>query len=92
MEILKTRTNYLEIEELACKILGLDYDDIDADTDVINEKMDEEFFIDLDVFQNIVDRLLPLIDVGTSELTNTKFKGFADVKNKTWLVKTEVSG
>ena len=42
MEILKTRTNYLEIEELACKILGLDYDDIDADTDVINEKMDED--------------------------------------------------
>ena len=54
--------------------------------------MDEEFFIDLDVFQDIVDRLLPLIDVGTSDLTNTKFKGFADVKKKCWLVKTEVSG
>lgn len=91
MEILKARTNYLEIEELACKILGVDYDDIDADTDVINEKLDEEFFIDLDVFQNIVDRLLPLIDVGTSDLTNTRFKGFADVKNKRWLVKQEVS-
>ena len=92
MDILKTTTNYLEIDVLACKILGLVFDDIDADTDVINEKMDEEFFIDLDVFQNIVDRLLPLIDVGTSELTNTKFKGFADVNNKCWLVKTEVSG
>jgi hypothetical protein len=36
-------------------------------------------------------RLLPLVNVGTSELTGTRFKGFADVKNKMWLVKTEVS-
>lgn len=52
------------------------------------------FFIqytDLDTFREIVSRLLPLIDVGTSELTGTKYKGFADTKNNMWLVKTGVS-
>ena len=92
MEILKVNTSYLDIEELACKILGIDFDEIDGDTQTIEDKIDEEFYIDLDTFQNIVNRLLPLIDVGTSELTNTRFKGFSDVKNKRWIVKTEVSG
>ena len=30
MEILKAKTHHFDIEELACKILGLDYDEIDA--------------------------------------------------------------
>lgn len=91
-EVLKVRTGPYEIEELACKILGIDYDEIDADTSIIEEKIDEEFFIDLHTFTDIVERLLPLIDVGTGGLTDVKYKGFADVKNKIWLVKTEVSG
>lgn len=90
MEIIKSKTHPFEIEELACKILGLDYEEIDADTQVIEDKMSEEFYIDLDIFQEIVSRLLPLVDVGRSELTGEGFKGFADVENKTWLVKTEV--
>ncbi len=88
MEILKARTNPIDIEELACKILGLDYDEIDGDTEVIEDKILEELSIDLDYFQEIVNRLLPLIDVGTGGITETKYKGFADVKNKIWLVKT----
>jgi len=91
MEILKVHTHPFDIEELACKILGLDYDEIDADTQVVEEKLSEELCIDLDIFQDIVNRLLPLIDVGSSELTGTRFKGFSDVENKTWLVKTEVT-
>jgi len=90
--VLKVRTSPYEIQELACKILGIDYDEIDADTSIIEEKIDEEFFIDLHTFTDIVERLLPLIDVGTGGLTDVNFKGFADVENKTWLVKTEVSG
>ena len=91
MEILKAQTHHFDIEELACKILGLDYDEIDADTQVIEDKIMEEFYIDLDTFQEIVNRLLPLIDVSRSDLTETKYKGFADVENKMWIVKTEVS-
>lgn len=91
MNILKTTTHHYDIEELACKILGLDYDEIDADTDIIEYKISDEFNIDLDIFQDIVNRLLPLIDVGTSGITEQKYKGFSDVKNKRWIVKTEVS-
>lgn len=91
MEILKAKTHHFDIEKLACKILGLDYEEIDANTQVIEDKMSEEFYIDLDIFQEIVSRLLPLIYVGTSELTETEFKGFVDLKNKMWLVKMEVN-
>ena len=91
MEILRVPVSEYDIEELACKILGLDIDEIDADTQIIEDKMAEEYYIDLDTFRRIIERLLPLIDVGTSGLTGERFKGFADVANKCWLVKTEVS-
>lgn len=89
MEILKAKTHPFDIEELACKILGLDYEEIDADTQVIEDKLSEELNIDLEVFQEIVSRLLPLVDVGRSELTGERYKGFSDVKNQIWIVKTE---
>lgn len=79
-----------DIEELACVILGLDYDEIDADTSVIEEALWEEFEIDLYAFKDIVSRLLPLIDVGESPLTEKIYKDFADNENQRWIVKTEV--
>ena len=39
IEIKKVKVDFFEMEELACKILGLDYDEIDADTSVIEEAM-----------------------------------------------------
>ena len=88
MEILKEKIHHFDIEELACKILGLDYEEIDADTQVIEDKIIEDLDIDLETFQEIVSRLLPLVDVGKSEITGHIFKGFADVENRAWLVKT----
>lgn len=49
----------------------------------------EEFEIDLDNFASIISRLLPLVDVGESPFTGKVYKGFADVDNKVWLVRTE---
>ncbi len=86
----RVRVDMFDVEELACKIIGIDYDEIDADTQIIEEKLYEEFEIDLENFANIISRLLPLIDVGESPLTQKVYKGFSDVKNKCWLVKTEV--
>mgnify|MGYP000949347412 CR=1 FL=1 len=91
MKILETRVDSYDIEELACKVLGLDYDKIDADTEKIEDKINEEFFIDLETFQRIVERLMPLVEKQKSDLTSTMLKGFADIENRTWLVKTEVS-
>jgi hypothetical protein len=76
-------------EELACYIAGLDYDEIDADTAIIDDKMIELFGIDLDNFHRIICRLLPMIDVGNSPLSGTRYKGFA--VDQSWLVKMEIA-
>ena len=89
MDYPKVHVDYLDLEELACKITGLDYDGIDADTEIIEEKLYDELNIDLYSFCEIVSRLLPLIDVGKSLLTEKSYKGFSNQKG-VWLVKTEV--
>ena len=81
--------NEFDTEELACKIVGLDYDEIDADTEIIEEKLYDEFGIDLEIFTRLINKLTPLIDVGKSPLTNELFKGFSN-QNGLWLLKMRV--
>ena len=50
IEIKKAKVDFFEMEELACKILGLDYDEIDADTNVIEEAMYEQLEMSLEMF------------------------------------------
>ena len=38
-EVKKANVHQFDIEELACRILGIDYDEIDADTEIINEEL-----------------------------------------------------
>lgn len=87
MEI--TRVHSFSIEELACVVTGLDYDEIDADHDIIEEKLSQEFDISFESFHELIERLLPLIEVQKSDLTKTLYKGFG--KDGLWLVKTEVN-
>lgn len=91
LEVKKAKVDFLDIEELACKILGLDYDAIDADTSIIEEEMFEQLEMSLEMFQDVLERLLPLVDKGKSPLTNEVYKGFADVEKQYWLLKTKVS-
>lgn len=79
-----------DVEELACKITGLDYDEIDADEAKIEDALQEKFEISIGQFADIVRHLLPLVDVGYSPLTDTRYKGFADTEKQMWLVKMEV--
>lgn len=79
-----------EIEELACKILGLDYDEIDGDTYTIEEEFSSQLGINLESFSKVVSLLLPMIDYGKSPLTGKEYKGFADTETNQWLVKIEI--
>lgn len=88
MKLAKVDT--LDVEELACHITGLDYDEIDADTTTIEEKLYDEFGCDLEQFTHIIQRLLPMIDVGASPLTKKRYKGFSDTEKGMWFVKMEV--
>lgn len=84
----KASLNCWETEELVCKIIGLDYDEVDGDTDTIDKALYEELDIDLEQFTEIIRRLLPLIDAGRG-MTGDLYKGFA--YKKQWLVKMKVS-
>lgn len=75
-----------QCEELACQILGLDYDEIDADTEIIEEHLMNQFDIDLNQFTFLVSYLLPLVEVAESPLTGVMFKGFSNQKGL-WLLK-----
>jgi len=79
-----------EIEELACKITGLDYDEIDADERQIEEALIDQFGCDFNQFCLMISRLIPLIDIADSGLTGKRYKGFADIENGIWLTKIEI--
>ena len=90
MKIEEAQTSFYDVLELACIIIGLDYDEIEGDTGIIDQKLIEELNIDIDGFHKIINRLLPLITVSKSPLTNVIYKGFANRNEKIWLVKTPV--
>lgn len=82
-----------DLEEFAAYICGLDYDKIEEDlTDTIEKALYDKFDIDLDQLQRLMEIIMPLIDVGESPLTNTKFKGFSNIEANppVWLLKTEI--
>lgn len=81
--------NEIETEELAAFICDLDYDEIDSDSEIINDKLSEKFNIDLNDFTFLVSNLLPLIDVGKSPITDERFKGFSN-QEELWLLKTKI--
>jgi len=90
MKIENASTHIYQIEELACKITGLDYDEIDANTEIIENKLMDELGVDLQQFQEITERLLPLIMIANSGMTENTYKGFADIEKGLWFVKTVV--
>lgn len=85
----KNGLDYFSVEELAAHILGVSID-TDEEYDALEEKLSDRYFLAMDDFYDIVSKLVPLIDIGTSPLTQTRYKGFADTENQRWLVKIEV--
>ena len=63
--------NYSDLQELACTILGLDYDKLvdNGEEDYIDKSLYNEFGIDIDQFGDLVKALLPLTMPLKSSLT-----------------------
>ena len=83
----------IDIAELACELTGLDYDEIDADHNTIEQAIYDSFNTDIESLERIVKKLLPMIDSARSGLTGKMYKGFAKVDEDGrgyWLAKIEV--
>lgn len=89
----------IDIEEVACTVLGLDYEDYEeADdcTEQIENILIDEMNIDLDTLEQIISKLLPTIDVGKSPLTGITYKGFSrefikgSCKVRKWIAKMQI--
>ena len=80
----------IDTHELICHLCDLvddsTYDDLD-------QAIYDKYGIELDQFNAVVASLLPLIDVGKSELTGKTYKGFSVQTNGYgfWLLNMEVS-
>lgn len=100
---MKTKNNVknssIYIEELACTILGIEYEDYEeADncTEQIENILIDEMNIDLETLERIVSKLLPLIEIGKSPLTGITYKGFSrefikgSCKVRKWIAKMQI--
>ena len=76
------------IEELIAKVCGVD---VDENFDNLDEILWDKFEIDYSNFERLVNKLLPLCEVGQSPLTGIKSRGFADTKDHCWIMRIEVS-
>lgn len=86
----KADIHIFETEEFACSLVGLDYDEIDANSQIIEEHLYEKYGMDLEQFHLLMRELLPMIDVAESPLTGKILKGFSDMEKQIWLLKMEV--
>ena len=70
--------NYFDIQELASIILKLNYDELvdNGEEEMIDERLYEEFGIDLEQFYNIIKALLPLTVPIFSELSKEWYHAF----------------
>ena len=91
--------NRIDIEEVACVILDLDYEDYEESnecTEQIENILIDEMNIDLDTLERIVSKLLPFIEGGKSPLTGIVYKGFSrefikgSCKVRKWIAKMQI--
>lgn len=79
-----------ELEELAAHLVGLNYDDVDYSE--IEQSLYDKFNVDYDSFCDLITALVSMIDVGTSPLTGTRYKGFSKIEGNhgCWVLRVEV--
>lgn len=80
----------IDTHELICHLCDLD----DNSTyDELEQAIFDNYEVSIDAFDAIARALLPLVDVGKSELTGKTYKGFSVHTNGYgfWLLKMEVT-
>lgn len=84
--------NYMDAQELACAILGVNYYVIvyEGREDEIEEAIYVKFGIDMEQFTNIVEALLPFTPVVQAIFTGIKYHAFIDEKEGLMIVKQNV--
>ena len=83
---------YYEAQELACAILGLNFDDLvdEGRENEIDEALYDKFEIDMEKFTNIVEALLPFTPIVRSGLTGNLYHAFVNEKESLMIVKQKV--
>ena len=81
--------NYWDVQELACAVLGLNYDELvdDGKEDVIDNAIYEKFDISMDQFYDIVKALLPFTPSVKAGLSGEWYHAFVNEKEGLMLVK-----
>jgi hypothetical protein len=74
--------DWIDTNELACVVLGLDED---ADDDTVEQEMANRYEISMESFKGIAMALLDLTPTAKAAITGTKFHGF--VKDGAFIVK-----
>lgn len=82
---MKTKIDWMDVEELAREMLGLDSD---ADSNQVEEALAEKLEVSFDSFHRIVEMLTPLTPPARAALSGNIFHGF--IKDGVFLVKAEV--
>jgi hypothetical protein len=85
--------SYWEVEELAAQICGVseEFEEDQIDSSELEEKLYEEFEIDMEQFHKIVSHLVPLADCSKSPLTEKLVMGFSNPEHNMWICRTEAS-
>ena len=86
------KIDYLDAQELTWRILGIEEEAWDEETENIDELVDrrlfEEYGMDMDQWLKLLNAITPLIEIAESPLTHTLYKGFAS--DNCWLLKIPV--
>lgn len=84
--------DYYDAEELACNILGMDYDEIvnEGRENEIEDSLYEKFEIGMEQFCDIVKALLPFTPMVKAGLSGDMYHAFVNEKEGVMIVKQKV--
>jgi len=86
------KVSYWDVEELAYRAMGIDESDIDGllENGDIDQAVFDKYKISFEIYEQIINDLIPFTITNESPITGQKFKGFVDAKQQRFIVKVKV--